>query len=140
MTELLQQLVKLKELWALTGALHELQVYQLKMWALMIFPKTKKGETHIDQDTWTIDFHIQPEFLASFRIPKDALLRCAYVEKWVHQLLDTRVLTRVFWKGNLIFTGTRTPVPEAKYEGTDFAAGEIVPEVPWKPNKKVQYH
>ncbi len=140
MTNPMDQLLVLKDVWMKTGVLHDLQIFQLRMWALCIFSKCKKSETHIDTDTWTIDFHIKPEFLASFRVPKDAPLRCAYVERWVHRILDGRVLVRVFWKSSLIFTGTRvTPVSGDKYLGTDFQAGEIVPEVPWKPNQKIKY-
>ncbi len=130
----------LRDVWLKTGILHDLQLYQLKMWSTMMFRNTKHGEAHIDQDSWTIDFYVQPSFLSSFRVPQDAPLRCAYVERWVHELLDGRVLVRVFWKKDLIFTGTRiTPAPEAKYTGTDFRAGEIVPEKPWSPNPKIKY-
>ena len=140
MSDVMAQLKALKDVWVRTKVLHDLQILQLRMWALCIFPKCKKSETHIDTDTWTIDFYVKPDFLRSFRIPKDAPLRCSYVERWVHQLLDGSVLVRVFYGKDLIFTGTRiAPVPEAKYTGTDFRAGEIVPETTWKPNPKIKY-
>lgn len=135
-----QQLAALRDVWIRTGYLSDLQVLQLKMWALCIFPKVKKSsETHIDKDTWTVEFHLVPEFLASFSVPKDAAARCAYVEKWVHLLLDGRVLVRVFYGKNLIFEGTRTAPVDPKFLGSDFADGAVVPEIPWTPKKNVKY-
>ena len=140
MTGVMDQLMALKDVWVRTQVLHDLQILQLKMWSLCIFPKCKRSETHIDTDTWTIDFHIKPEFLASFRTPKDAPMRCAYAERWVHQLLDGRVLVRVFYGKDLIFTGTRLiSATEDKFLGTDYQAGEIVPETPWKPKPGIKY-
>lgn len=140
MTTLGEQLVIAKDVWQRTGVLTQFQLTQLNAWNMCIFPNCKQGETHIDQDTWTIDFHVKPEFLASFRTPRDAPLRCAYVERWVHTLLDGRCLVRVFYGKTLIFTGTRTSeTPEASNVGVDFGAGVKVPEKPWTPNPKIKY-
>jgi len=134
----LQTLMQLKDVWIRTGVLAPLQTHQLQMWTMCVLPRTKKGEVMINQDNWTIEFHLKPEFLASFTVPKDAPMRCAYLERWVHQLLDGRVLVKVYWGKTLIFTGTRTDVPDTQ-EDVDFRAGTEVPEVPWKPNPKIKY-
>jgi len=127
--------LQLKVLWQQTGALHEFHLAQLKYWVLCVLPNTEKGEVCIDQEAWVIDFKITPKFLASFFAPKDAQARCELLEKWCHELLDGRVLVRVFWGKELIYTGMRTVTPEIPQE-TKVSDKE---PAPWVPNPKVKY-
>ncbi len=137
-----EELALLKDVWVRTGALHDLQIHQLKNWARIIFPnETKKAETRIDTDTWTVDFVVEPKFLSGlFGLPKGAIVRCAQVESWVHQLLDSSVQVRVTYGKKMIYVGSRLQSSRGPlYDGVDFSAGSIVPSKPWEPKKGVKY-
>jgi len=124
------QVIMLRDLFRRTGALHEIQVQNLKIWPLLAFPMAATIAT-VDIEGHIVSFDLS--IPKGKRLPKDVNARCRGLHESVQFLLGRDFQTRVLRGGKLIFTGRRAePVKDTEYEGTDFAAGMIVPETPWR--------
>lgn len=124
------QLAHLREFTAKYGLLHDAQVLQLKLWPLVAFPHSTSSKAEVSVEERSVRFQITTKGKG----PKNLSVRLHSLGESVQWLLgaDWTVAVyenkkRVFWLGRKI----DRPDP-VKYAGTDFEAGRIVPEQPWK--------
>jgi hypothetical protein len=87
------QLMLLKAATIRTGAIHEAQVLQLKMWPLLI-PNVIKAEVSIDAEKKLVFFKCESKGL---RASKKMKLVCENIDAWVKQLLwpETTVTIKI---------------------------------------------
>ncbi len=57
-SEQYEQLMRLRQLTELTGAVHEAQLYQLRMWNILLFTKESKVEVHNQAKNKSILFRV----------------------------------------------------------------------------------
>lgn len=130
----------LRALFQATGVLHEVQVQNLKLWPRVAFPMVASSTASVNVETREVVIELVPK-LTRWWLPKDAVARCEGLHKSIQYLLGLDFETEFLWRGKAIFRGRRIePVRAPQYEGTDFEAGRVVPEVPWnfqKTTKKV---
>lgn len=113
-----QQIEMLKEQTRLTGALHDAQVLQLKLWPLCVFDTATDSEFTWDPLTREVTFKLS--------FPKKAKKpslgwwkeRVSILNKWVQALLGDEWMIHV-QSGRLTFNGNRTiPAPDARAKGS----------------------
>lgn len=104
-----EQLQLLKAQTALTGALHDAQVLQLKMWPLVAFDTATTSEFTWDPEeklvTFNVNFPKKMKFpqLDWWKVRVDAL------QSWVYELLgdNWRIVVNVTGSKSRSFSGTR---------------------------------
>lgn len=97
-----QQLMTLRALTATTGAMHEAQVLQLKMWGSIAFGE-RTWEAGVDVETKTVTYQ-----LAKGKRLKALANRVAALDRSIHWLLGEDWALRVDEDGNLLYQGQRT--------------------------------
>ncbi len=122
---------QLRALFRTTGALHEVQVFNLKVWPRLCFPQAKNIKTSVAVEAREVTFELTVPWYK--RVP-DVRERAMGLHQSVQHLLGADFQTTVLSGGKVIFVGERVmPVqPTEQYAGTDFEAGRIVPPTPWK--------
>ena len=124
------QLVALKALFQASGVLHEVHVFNLKIWPKLAFPNATSVAT-VDTNERRVTFDLKKKWWARF--PKDWRVRCQGIHESVQAMLGSDMETHFVLEGRAIFQAERArPVEEPRFEGTDFEAGRIVPATPWK--------
>lgn len=105
-----QQLQMLREMTRMTGALHEAQVLQLKMWPLMLFPWVSiKGV----EFTWSVEQKVVTYTLSTMpgrkANEKQLQERTGVLNEWLHELLgdEWRVAVTIKGKTAKAIHGTR---------------------------------
>ena len=88
-----QQLLWLKSMTVRTGAIHEAQALQLKMYPMML-PGAKKGEARVGIDDKVVHY-----IVTCRPFKQDAVFKktCAAIEKWTRWLLwdEARIMIKV---------------------------------------------
>jgi hypothetical protein len=105
-----QQLQMLREMTRLTGALHEVQVVNLKMWPLVLFTDAKTSSFTWDPDKKLV--HVSLMLKPRHPTRKQAWWkeRVGALSSWVHELLGDEWVTNVQiqnGKRPTIYRGTR---------------------------------
>lgn len=104
--EMWEQLLLLRDLTEKTGALHEAQVLQLKLWPLTVFDKYATGsEFHFSWEKHEVDFHLSTS--SKYKPPADMDKRLVILDTEVKGLLGDTYLVRVRVRGKVIFRGVR---------------------------------
>ena len=88
-----EQIAGLKALTLSTGAIHEVQAHQLRMWPLLI-PGINSAEAKVDVDAHSVKFVCEG---VKFRKTKKTRKTLSSIRDWVHILLwdDTHVVIEV---------------------------------------------
>ena len=88
-----EQLIQLKAITERTGAIHEAQAMQLRMWPLLI-PQIQEAQVSVDTDRHYVIIKCKSD---KFRNTKKAKLTYSNIETWVQQILwdDTVVFIDV---------------------------------------------
>lgn len=87
-----EQLLMLKDLTARMGVLHEAQVFQLKMWPLVLFTHARKCEERVNIDGKEIDFVI---LQTKGKVPEDMEARMNALVDWTKWLLGDDWMVKV---------------------------------------------
>lgn len=99
------QLMVLRQVTEMTGALHEAQVLQLKMWPLVAAPHAASSEFTWDGKKKEIDFTLTLN--KKKRPPKDLVERFKGFDRSVKAMLGEDWLVRIKVNGAVIFRGRR---------------------------------
>jgi hypothetical protein len=134
LNDLTEQLLSLRALTRITGALHEAQILQLKLWPFVLYPKIKY-ELRINQDTKTIEYLMQIKGKVEHKFEE--------FEEGVQWLLGPEWLLKVSVNGKSAFKGTRRikeieAAEKRTYTPFIKCVNEYVgknPEVPEPPNE-----
>jgi hypothetical protein len=104
--EMWEQLMLLRDLTEKSGALHEAQVLQLKLWPLTVFDTYANGsEFQFSWEKHEIDFYLTTS--SKHKPPKDMDSRLKILDTEVKNLLGDSYLVRVRVRGKVIFRGIR---------------------------------
>lgn len=109
-----EQLMSLKALTALTGILHEAQVFQLKMWGAVVFNGyvgSGNWEAVVTDDK-TVTFNLTPPPKSKMPSNQKKIMEGLY--RSIHWLLGDEWAVIVQSKGKTIFKGARMVSPEKK--------------------------
>lgn len=103
-----QQLQMLKEQTRLTGALHEAQVLQLKLWPLVVFQNAISSQFTWDPDKKVVIFTISHPAMRAKKAPKLDWWkeRVTKLNEWVQVLLGDEWMIQVV-AGKKTFNGSR---------------------------------
>jgi hypothetical protein len=129
-----EDILKVRDLFRRTGALHDLQIFNLKVWPQLVFPMAKAIKIGIDFKEREVTYDLT---IPWYKFVGDLRTRGEGLNESIHYLLggDYRLCVRS--KGKVIFVGKRAEAVDAReYTGTDFEAGRIVPTTPWNFQKK----
>jgi hypothetical protein len=107
-----EQLVSLRALTALTGALHDAQVMQLKHWGAIAFPHVEKGrwEIQVEPDNRVVTYALRPPRRA--RRPAHYAQLIAALDRSIHWLLGDEWATCITEHGKAIYQGERQVADE----------------------------
>jgi hypothetical protein len=113
--ELTAQLMQLRALTRMTGAIHEAQALQLKYWPLIALPHATRSEVSFEvteKNTRTVFIDVVTD--PKVKPPKNLSRRLALLETNVKWLLgnDWRVLVNA--DGKRLFSGKRTAEPRPR--------------------------
>lgn len=132
-----QALLMARQISDTTGGLHELQERQLKLAPRIVLKDCTASKAIVDTDTRTVE--IQARFSGPVSAQDKQMAEKLAVHfqwflgaSWLVQIVENRNGVM-----NPIHTQPRKrDFDPAKYTGTDFEAGKIVPEKPWNFLKK----
>lgn len=112
-----EQLMALRGLTAMTGALHEAQVYNLKQWGALAFAHVGKGrwQIEVDIDGRNITYALSPK--RSVRRPAALPKLVAALDRSVHWLLGDEWALHVTEHGKTIYAGERKVAASEKTHG-----------------------
>lgn len=120
MSDPMEQLLLLRGMTKATGALHEAQVLQLKMYPLVMLSNSVSSEFTFDWEKRTVEFAIKTKG----KQDKDFDKRMEYLDKSVKMLLGDEYLVTVKLNDKLKFTGARKivvpPLPNPQYDREKF--------------------
>lgn len=118
--EVLEQLMILRGMTKATGALHEAQVLQLKMYPMVMLSNSVSSEFTFDWENRSVEFKVQTKG----KRDKDFDKRMDCLDKSVKTLLGDEYLVVVNINGKKKFTGARRlaipPPPAPKYDQEKF--------------------
>lgn len=134
-SDLNEQARQARDLFRRTGMMPELIKLNLQIWPKLIFPMAKDIRSGLLPEERLIAFEMK---IPWYRRAGDLRQKCAKLHDSIMGLLGGDYETVVSVNGKVIFRGTRlVPRVAGDYRGTDFQAGRIVPETPWKFKKGV---
>jgi len=106
---IVEQLVMLRNLTRLTGGIHEAQLFQLKLWPFLLYPKIKvKYELRIDQDKKIVEYLLH---FPSKTAPKGIAKKLESLELDMQWLLGSEWILKVSVEKRGIFSGSRRVEP-----------------------------
>lgn len=127
-------IAQVRDLFQRTGVLHDLQVFNLKVWPQVVFPMAKEIKIALDFKNAEVTYDLT---IPWYRRVTDLRIRATGLNESIQFLLGDDYRLCVRSKGKVIFVGKRAKaVDDTEYTGTDFEAGRIVPKTPWNFQKK----
>lgn len=128
-TEIATQLAALRDFTSVYGVLHEAQVLQLKIWPRLMFPNATRSSCVVNCE----DSSISIEVKLKGKTARGQAPRTEALARTVQWMLGPQWRVKVLaGKKKLYDLAAKKVSAAGKYAGTDFAAGMIVPEQPWK--------
>lgn len=95
-----EQLILLRDLTARLGVLHDAQVFQLRMWPLVLFTHAKQVDLHIQMEDKEISFVIEKH---KGKVPEDIKERYTALNDWTKWLLGDDWTVKVKYKGKQVY-------------------------------------
>lgn len=136
-----QQMMALKDVFRRTGAVHEIQRLNLRVWGELAVPHLKFKSVEIKPTDFEIVVDYESRgFLGRItnKPPENLSERMKSMADAVHSMFGKDYSLILRTSEGVLFTGERLeePKPPVEYTGVDFEAGRVVPSKPWEFPKK----
>lgn len=127
-------IAQVRDLFQRTGVLHDLQVFNLKVWPQVVYPMAKSIKIGVDFKERQVVYELD---IPWYKWVSNMSVRSTGLNESIQFLLGGDYRLVVQSKGKVIFAGRRAKlIDPTEFTGTDFEAGKIVPTTPWNFQKK----